>query len=97
MNSKENSNKQVIVIRKTMQDVKEEFNEDRNPEKNEIEILEMKSAKSNKIISRLDQIEDRISGLEHKTDVLEHSDKYKEKKYKWNTYDSEAPLKDQIY
>jgi hypothetical protein len=37
---------------------------------------------------RLDQIEDRISGLEDKVDILEHSDEVVEKrKYKWNMQD----------
>jgi hypothetical protein len=47
------------------------------------------------------QIEDRISGLEDKVDVLEQSDeeKWKKKKRKMNGRykNSETPLKDQTY
>jgi arginine utilization protein RocB len=77
----ESLNKGLNEIKKTMQDMKEEFNKERNSEKkNHIKILEAKSLISQIklsveiLSSRLKQIDDRISGLEDKTDVLEHEE-----------------------
>jgi len=69
-----------------------------------IKILEKKSLVSQiinaveSLSGRLDQIEDRISGLEDKAAILEHSneDRGKKLKCKWSTFLWET-IKDQIY
>jgi polyhydroxyalkanoate synthesis regulator phasin len=68
-----------------MQEMKEEFNKDKKLlKKHQIEILEMKSSINlqqqktfKSLSSRLDQIEDRMSGLENKVDELEYEDEDK--------------------
>jgi predicted phage gp36 major capsid-like protein len=62
----ENTNK-LDEIRKTMQDMKEEFNRDIEIfKKNQIELLEMKKTSVETLFCRMDQTEDRRSGLEDK-------------------------------
>jgi flagellar biosynthesis chaperone FliJ len=70
---KEIIDKQLNEISKKMQAMKEKFNKHKNSEKNQIEILEMKSSVSQKnsgenLANRVDQ--DRLLGLEDKVDKL---------------------------
>jgi DNA repair ATPase RecN len=70
----------VYEIKKIAQDMKEEFNKDMESlKKNQTEILEIRSALKqikNTVEShscRLEQVEDRISGLKDKIDIKEKS------------------------
>jgi hypothetical protein len=69
-------------IKKTRQDMKEDFNKyieiltkksNWNSENGKLNKLNKKSAAT--LFSRLDQIGERMSGLEDKVDVLEHAHK----------------------
>jgi hypothetical protein len=83
---KVNTNEQLKKIKKTMQDLKEELKKDIEVfKKIKWKFWEQNSQSQIKhsfknLTKRLDQVEDRISGIENKVNELEHSDKDKEKK-----------------
>jgi predicted RNase H-like nuclease (RuvC/YqgF family) len=82
-----------------MQHIKEKFDKNVDILKKQTKIMEKKISitQIKKPLESLDQVENRISGLEDNVDSLEHS--YKEKIESMNrTYKiSGSPLKDQTY
>jgi hypothetical protein len=82
--------KEIYEIKKTIEDRKEEFNKDVENlrKKSQTETLEIKSY-LNQIknaeksqYSTLEQAEDRISGLEDKTDIKERTEELSERRFK---------------